>query len=31
MFISIENVWGPYKNYQTALDTYLGQDLSMQG
>jgi hypothetical protein len=28
MFISMENVWSPYKNSKTTRDAYLGQDLS---
>jgi hypothetical protein len=29
MFISIENVWQPYKNAKTTREAYLGQDLSI--
>jgi hypothetical protein len=28
-FISIENVWHPYKNSKTTREAYLGQDLSI--
>jgi hypothetical protein len=28
-FISIENIWSPYKNSKTTRDAYLGLDLSI--